>query len=382
MNQHPSEAGNILIVDDEPANLDLLADILKNRGFRARRVLNGRAALVAATAEPPDLILLDINLPDFDGYTVCELLKALPAVTNTPVIFISALTETLDKVRAFRAGGVDYVTKPIQVEEIEARIGAQLHLRQLQKELAAKNESLAQSLASLRTMEELRDNLVHMVVHDIRSPLSGMLMSLGLILDQAEQLPESVTQMVRLTEKAAREVSDLAMSMLEVSRIEADRMPLNRQPHDFAQLAREAADSMAVMAQDKAVTIVVDAPPTPVEVDLEILRRVLVNVLNNALRFSPKGGTVKVHLAPTASDATLRITDQGPGIPAELHDSVFRKFGDARLRRAGLKQSVGLGLAFCRLAVEAHGGRIGVESTPGQGSTFWFTVPRPLPPTT
>src|SRR5436190_5857867 len=167
-------APDILIVDDTPANLQLLTGMLKDRGYKVRPAPNGRLALQAAQMQPPDLILLDINMPDVDGYEACAQLKASELLRDVPVIFISALDETLDKVRAFAVGGVDYVTKPFQFDEVEARVSAHLRLRQLQLELQERNRDLQAVNEQLQRVQELRDNLTHMIVHDLRSPLGGI----------------------------------------------------------------------------------------------------------------------------------------------------------------------------------------------------------------
>ena len=151
---------SIMVVDDTPANLRLLTGMLKERGYKVRPVSSGKFALQTAKHDPPDLILLDIIMPEMNGYEVCECLKADEQLSGIPVIFISALNETMDKVKAFKVGGVDYVTKPFQFEEVQARVATHLELRRQKRLVQESNEQL-------RKLEELRDNLVHMVVHDM-----------------------------------------------------------------------------------------------------------------------------------------------------------------------------------------------------------------------
>ena len=167
---------NVIVVDDTPANLQLLTGMLKERGYKVRPVPSGKLALQAAKNDPPDLILLDIMMPEMDGYEVCERLKADEKLREIPVIFISALNETMDKVRAFGVGGVDYVTKPFQFEEVDARVRTHLELQRQRRKLKENYEQL-------RRLEELRDNLVHMIVHDLRNPLTGISGFLDLALD-------------------------------------------------------------------------------------------------------------------------------------------------------------------------------------------------------
>ena len=173
MANQETHVASVLIVDDTIDTLRLLSDLLGEHGYDVRAVTNGRQALQAVERDPPDLILLDIGMPEMDGYEVCRHLRASERTQDVPVIFITALADTADKVRAFEAGGVDYVTKPFQVEEVLARVKAHVALRRAQAELA-------DSFTRLRALEQLRDDLVHMVVHDMRSPLASLLMDLAL----------------------------------------------------------------------------------------------------------------------------------------------------------------------------------------------------------
>ena len=189
MNPTPSPSParpDILIVDDAPANLQVLSGMLKERGYKVRPVPSGKLALQAARKLPPDLILLDVMMPEMDGFEVCRQLKADPWLKEIPVIFISALNEALDKVQAFGAGGVDYVTKPFQFEEVEARVQAHLRLRRLQQELEehnaqldglvrARTEQLAESNARLAVLDKAKSDFLTLISHELRTPLSGVL---------------------------------------------------------------------------------------------------------------------------------------------------------------------------------------------------------------
>src|SRR5476649_1220083 len=182
------QPASILVVDDTPANLQVLAGMLKDRGYKARPVPSRKLALLAAKAHPPDLILLDINMPEMNGYEVCELLKADEQLKGIPVIFISALTEQLDKVKAFAIGGVDYLTKPFQMEELHARVETHLKLRRLQIELEETNAQLAKTNGVLlRKQEELldlhhrKDEFLAMLSHELRNPLAPILNAVHLL---------------------------------------------------------------------------------------------------------------------------------------------------------------------------------------------------------
>ena len=177
---HDAHAASVLIVEDTIDTLRLLSDLLSEQGYDVRAVTNGRQAIQAVERDPPDLILLDIGLPEVDGYEVCRHLRASERSQDVPVIFITALTDTVDKVQAFEAGGVDYVTKPFQVEEVLARVKTHVALRRARAELA-------DSFTRLRTLEHLRDEMVRMVIHDMRSPLASLLMDLRFLAGSAER---------------------------------------------------------------------------------------------------------------------------------------------------------------------------------------------------
>jgi signal transduction histidine kinase len=356
---------NILIVDDTPANLQLLAGMLKERGYQPRPVPSGKLALQAAQADPPDLVLLDINMPEMNGYEVCARLKADPRLRDIPVIFLSALSETLDKVRAFQTGGVDYVTKPFQFEEVEARVLTHLELRQQKR-------ALEQSYERLRELERLRDNLVHMIVHDLRSPLSAIMMALEILDKSPTQPPQTSRRVLAQAKGAAAKLAEMVTQMLDISRLEAGQMPLNRTDCDLNAIARAAIDALGGLGSQHRLVLLA---PQPLKVvgDADLLRRIIANLLANAIKFTPKEGEIQVGISQHETHARVTVSDTGPGIPPEYHEKVFEKFG--QVEGASRKLGAGLGLSFCKLAVEAQGGQIGLESGVGKGSTFWFTMP-------
>jgi signal transduction histidine kinase len=364
---------NVIVVDDTPANLQLLTGMLKERGYKVRPVPSGKLALQAAKNDPPDLILLDIMMPEMDGYEVCERLKADEKLREIPVIFISALNETMDKVRAFGVGGVDYVTKPFQFEEVNARVSTHLKLQRQRRELK-------ENYDQLRRLEKLRDNLVHMIVHDLRSPLTGISGFLDLALElEKETLTENGLDYLQTAKRSTTAVIDMVSAVLDVSKMEAGEMKLHLVECD---LVRIAADLMSGMQSLKeAREMILNAPPVPVTVvaDKDLILRVIQNLLGNALKFTPSDGWIRLGIEPDENRVCVRVWDNGLGIPAEYRERIFEKFGQVEARANRQKHSTGLGLTFCKLAVEAHGGSVGVESEIGKGSTFWFVLPKDGP---
>jgi len=357
----------IMIVDDTPENLKLLDGMLRERGYQVRAFPRGELALNAARQNPPDLILLDIMMPGMDGYEVCERLKADGALKDIPVIFISALGETMDKVKAFGVGGVDYITKPFQFEEVEARVRTHLELQRQKRELQ-------QSYDKLRELERLRDSLVHMIVHDMRTPLTSIRGFLELA--AMTPLPEQVAGYIKKALGSVETLIEMVSSLLDVSKMESGELKPKLEKCDVVGIAREVIAQMEGVRGERQLTFTTSEERIEILADAELVRRIMQNLLSNSLKFTPPDGRVVLGL--TTDERLLRVTveDNGPGIPKEYHERIFEKFGQVEMREQQQKHSTGLGLTFCKLAVEAHGGRIGVESDVGQGSTFWFELPR------
>jgi two-component system, sensor histidine kinase and response regulator len=360
---------SVLVVDDTPANLSLLCGMLKERGYRVRPVPSGDLALDAAWSDPPDLVLLDISMPEMDGFEVCRRLKADPRSAEIPVVFLTAHTEPTEKVKAFALGGVDYVTKPFQIEEVHARVATHI-------ELSFQKRELKESYDRLRELEELRDSLVHMVVHDLTSPLTTLDALLEILRrTEADRLSERARTALQHCLGAVDTMKSMVGSVLDVSKMEAGAMKLSPQVCDLAEIGRGLLLAMRGIVGDRRIVLDVEGA-APVTADADLVTRIIQNLLGNALKFTPREGEIRIRIR--ADDDALRfsVADTGPGVPKEFQQKIFEKFGQVEAHSGGQRKSTGLGLTFCKLAVEAHGGRIGVESDGKHGSTFWFTLPR------
>jgi signal transduction histidine kinase len=365
----PQSVPSILVVDDTPANLHLLTRMLEDWGYKVRCVTSGKSALQTAKHDPPDLILLDILMPEMNGYEVCECLKEDEQLAEIPVIFISALNETMDKVKAFQVGGVDYVTKPFQLKEVQARVATHLELHR-QKHL------IQESYEQLRQLEELRDNLVHMVVHDMRNPLTsikGFLHILDMV--EGETMSEDGRKYVQIATSATDNLIELTSSLLDISKMEAGKMTLDLSECHLIDLISEVMGKVESLRENRELTLEVPAEPVTVLGDAGLLARIIQNLLGNALKFTPDGGRISVGLEADQHSVRVYVRDTGPGIPPESRKRIFEKFGQVTAQGNRQQYSTGLGLTFCKLAVEAHGGSIAVDSEVGKGSTFWFVIP-------
>ncbi len=297
---------NILVADDTVENLRLLVTMLGGQGYEVRPVTTGRQALLAAERVQPALILLDINMPDINGYDVCERLKANPALTDIPVIFLTALTDVADKIRAFQVGGVDYITKPFQLEEVHARVRTHLALRQARLELA-------DSLDKLRSVETLKDNLVNMIVHDMRSPLMALSGHLDLVKESGSALNALAKEDLQIAAHLADRVAQMANDLLDVGRLESNKMPLERVPNDIAAIARGVLASLEVLDPERVLEVQA-TEGVEVSCDERVIRRVIENLASNAIKHTPSPGRIVIRAAAKEDGVRVEVADQGPGI--------------------------------------------------------------------
>ena len=358
-------SSDLMVVDDNPKNLKLLERMLYDCGFRVRLFPRGKMALASAAANPPELFLLDINMPEMDGYEVCRQLKSDPHLAAIPVIFLSALNDTGDKIKAFEVGGVDYITKPFQLEEVRARIETHLALRR-------STFLLQQSFDKLKELERLRDSLVHMIVHDMRTPLTIISGSLELLLQtEGKQMSEKALSRIDKAKLGTNKLIEMVNSLLDISKLESGTETIHPKPVDIIELVQEVVGAFSDSPTGHKVHAEVLTGPVIASCDRGMVSRVIQNLIGNATKYSPNGTDVTLRLEQRSESIRITVRDQGPGIPVEHRNRVFDKFYQVGHK----KNSSGLGLTFCRLVVEAHGGTIGVDSEPDNGSEFWFTLP-------
>ena len=392
--QPDDSRGNILIVDDTPDNLRLLSTMLAGQGYEVRSVINGAMALMGVRAEPPDLILLDINMPQMNGYEVCEQLKADDASRDIPVIFISALEDVLDKVKAFAVGGVDYIVKPFQIEEVLARIETHLTVRRLQQQLQTQNLQLQQKMAELQALNQLKEEFLHAISHDLRTPIVGTLLVLENLQNKAQNQADGkvgISQAIlqRMIQSSDRQLNLLNL-LLEAHFNEAGSMVLQSQAIElstFVQGIVEDLEPLLVKNSANLTNLIISDLP-PVSADPLQLRRVFENLLTNALNHNPAGLSLTLNatlctkdiaaLVPEAESNMICCTvqDNGVGMTQAQCDRLFERYARGNRTQA---IGVGLGLYLCRQIIQAHGGQIGVNSAVGQGTTFWFTLPLTSP---
>jgi two-component system, sensor histidine kinase and response regulator len=365
-----SVPGRVLVVDDEEHNRVLLRDLLEAQGHQVEEAAEGEETLRVVTAHPPDVILLDVMMPKVDGFEVCRRLKADVHTAPIPILLITALTDRQDRLTGIQAGANDFLTKPIDTQDVLLRVGNALYTKQLY-------DQLADNYRRLRELEQLRDDLTHMIVHDLRTPLTAVLAGMQSV-EMAGELSAEQQQCLQLAQSGGRTLLGLINDVLDVSKIEDGSLRLEYEEISVADLIEQALQEIQVLAQIKGISLVrnIGADVLTAQADGEKLRRTLVNLIGNALRFTPREGTITVsaRLKGDEGSVTFSVSDTGEGIPSEAFERIFEKFGQVETGRRQ-KLSTGLGLPFCKMVVEAHGGRIWVESELGKGSTFSLTIP-------
>lgn len=365
-----SDKVNVFLVDDTPENLGLLSGILRAAGYIVRMADSGRRALAMIEALLPELVMLDITMPEMDGFEVCRELKAKPATAGIPVIFISALSDPLDKVKAFKTGGVDYVTKPFDADEVLARVETQLRLDRLRREMEAKNRELAR-------LDELKNRFVGIAAHDLRTPLTALIGYSEVLLEPGTVDPVRDHDLVKRIQRASFFMLRLVNDLLDLSAIEAGSIRLDLAPTDLRAILRSSAELHGTLAAPKriAVELEEDAGPLFARVDEVKLEQVLGNLVGNAIKFSAPGTRVKVSLRRDGALARFAVEDEGPGIPAHELDRMFEPFQTTSVKSTAGEKSTGLGLAIVKKIVNAHGGEIHAVSEVGRGTTFHFALP-------
>jgi signal transduction histidine kinase len=364
-----SSGRQVLIVDDMSTTRVMLSRYVRQLGHQDTTASNGREALELLTCQKFDLILLDVMMPEMDGYTVLETMKSDAEFRDIPVVMISGVDEIESVVRCIERGAEDYLPKPFNATLLRARISACLEKKRLWDELG-------ENYRRLQELERLRDSLTDMIVHDLRTPLASFITGLQ-TMESLGALSDLQRECLSLSLDGGQTLLSMINDLLDISRMEQGTVPIEYSMLTIESVVKTALRQVTQLADDKNITLDYEITTTfsTLLADEEKLCRILVNLLGNSIKFTPDRGSVHVDVSESGSDVRFGVRDTGEGIPAEAFERIFEKFGQVESRLAGRKMSTGLGLTFCKMAVEAHGGHIWVESRPGQGSTFFFTLP-------
>ncbi|MBX3081526.1 MAG: HAMP domain-containing histidine kinase [Anaerolineae bacterium] len=366
-----STAEHILIVDDQPELTDILSVTLAKRGYAVDCVYDGEQALVWLRSNTPDLILLDVAMPRLDGYEVCRTIKADNRLKDIPVIFISAMQDIGVKQQAFKVGGVDYITKPYQREEVLARVRTHLDLRRRQVEL--------------EHIHQLKDDVLRMVSHDLKNPLSAILNAqklLNMTLREPLRTNGTARESLEIIERNVGKMLSLIRDLIDMARIEGN-IDMHLEPVQVNSYLLKHLNEFKLEAKGKNIDLRLVSPPDGVQVWLSPLRfgQVLTNLLSNAIKYTPDGGIVELAAGIEGNDFVLAVRDNGLGIPDEALPHLFEKFyrvpTEAHLEQTG----TGLGLSIVKSIVDQHNGRVYVDTEYGKGTTFTVSIPclEPVP---
>jgi signal transduction histidine kinase len=366
---------NILIVDDTLPNLRLLSKMLRKQGYKVRGAPNGTMALSAAQLAPPDLILLDIHMPDINGYEVCQRLKANEETRDIPIIFISALSEVLDKVKAFSVGGVDYITKPFQVEEVLVRVKTHLAMRDLQKKLQETNNTLMEANSSLTASNEELDAFAYTVAHDLKNPLATIVSVSDYLLEEYAEEKSSDKRLWLFMESikdTGMEGIGIIDELLLLATVRKGDVELGAVDMEKA-ITNVQRRLGHILEKYKAEYILPDKWPTALGYG-PWLEEVWINYITNALKYGGQPPHFELGATPQA-DGSIRfwIDDNGEGLSAEAQKAIFTEFTRLSQLRA---EGHGLGLPIVKRIIEKLEGTVGVESEVGKGCLFYFELPQ------
>jgi two-component system, sensor histidine kinase and response regulator len=427
--RHSTPLARILLVDDTPANLYLLSTILVKQGYEVRQATSGKMALESVKKVLPDLILLDIMMPDMSGYEVCRHLKAADLTYDIPVIFLSALDDSKNKVLAFDVGGADYITKPVQIPEVLVRVSTQLTMRQQQKQLQAQNAKLQQeihdrlraqtdlqalnqeletrvhtrtaelestnsqlmqlqnelhrALTREKDLNQLKDEFLNNVSHELRTPLNGIIGFLRLVLDGFCEDRQEELEMLRQVDASAMCLLEKINDMLDLASLKRGDIYLETYPVDLytclddaiaTQMSQIEEKGLQIQRPDRTSSLFVQAHP-------EKLQHVFRHILNNAIKFSEEGTIsitvqVKFSESPQISQALITINDPGIGVELDRQSRLFQPFGWGDGSKTRPRDGNGLGLAIAQNLLELMGGRISLWSAgKNLGTTVTITLP-------
>lgn len=347
---------SILVIDDEPDNFDVMEALLDGESYQLYYASSGQQVLDRLNSFQPDVILLDVMMPDIDGMELCRRIKKDLKWQAVPIIMVTALTAKEDLSQCLMAGADDFISKPINSVELRARVRSMLRIKR--------------QYDNLQAVLKMREDMFSMVVHDLRNPLSNIFLSTDIL-----QLPGvSVAQQQRSVEQiaiAAQQLQLLIDSLLLMAKLESGRMILNYTDVDLCALCRSAVADMEAIAIQKNLTFACELPEPGgmIRLDAAIFRRVLDNLLSNAIKFSPSHTQVSLRADYLAvGGAKVQVADSGSGVAQDLRQCIFEKYEIGAIMHE--VSQIGLGLAFCKMAINAHHGTIAVEDNHPSGTIF------------
>jgi len=386
----------ILIVEDDRLTREILKRSVEAEGYQVLTAGSGEDGLAVFSAHRPDLVMLDINLPGMNGLEVLARMRETEA--DAAMVIMTAYGSEKTAVSALKYGADDYLSKPFRLWAVTPVIERNLEKSRLRKmarqlieqlkesnvqlmeqrqKLQEQNIALQEAYTQLQALDTMKENLVAMIVHDLRNPVGIILTALELLrTEMSPYLEPEHRDIIESAMGAAQQLMNLTTNMLEVQKLEEGKMPLQLEPLSLSEAVKRSLAQLRFRLTEKELEVRVELPELPPALgDREVIQRVIGNLLDNAIKFTPVHGQILITGGVENGHVRLSVADNGKGIPEEYWEKVFEKFGQVEERQAGRRSGIGLGLTFCKLAVQAHGGRIWVDHSPLGGSLFSFTLP-------
>ncbi|MDB9474465.1 hybrid sensor histidine kinase/response regulator [Dolichospermum circinale] len=388
----------ILVVDDNPTNLEILDHALTQEGYKVRIEAEGLNVIKQARLSIPDLILLDIMLPDLNGFEVCKQLKSDPLTEGIPIIFMTALADPVDKVKGLNLGAVDYITKPFQKEELLARVRGHVQLRQLNKTLELQNQQLielknelenrvaertaelSQALEKEKELNQLKSRFITMASHEFRTPLAIISSSSGILQNFSDRLSEKRKQEhLETIQNTIKHIIQVLDDVLMINQAEAEKIEVKLEPLDIIKFCRHLKEEIEASFRSHEIDFYIDLGDEIfnnyqlVLIDKKLLRQIITNLLTNAIKYSPDHNLVNFSLSREDHQLIFKISDYGIGIPATDQVHLFEYF--QRGSNVGTLPGTGLGLSIVKKCVDLHEGEITFHSELGKGTVFTVILP-------
>ena len=361
----PRTGERIMVVDDNEMSRDFLSRRLAMEGYRTETAPDGRAALEMVNLDPPAAILLDIMMPGLSGLQVLQEIRKTHSLTNLPVILVSAKDRSEDVVEGLQLGANDYVTKPVDIVVLQARLETHLSIVRLVRERDR--------------LTRMKDDFLRIASHDLRSPLSaiaGFAEHLLELVQEQSITPEEEHHLIGKIVTNASVMNRIILDFLDAQALEDGRLKLTRGPVSLADLVRDVVENQQPRATEKGLQISALARSArKVDADEQRLRQVIQNLVDNACKFTPPEGAVEVRTRDDDAQVVVEVIDSGPGLAEEDFPKLFQRYAKLSARPTAGEKSSGLGLSICRQLVEAHGGTIGADNSEERGARFWFSLP-------
>lgn len=391
MNEETTLESTILAVDDAPTNLSVLVDNLSSDSCRVLTAESAKSALNRLEYVIPDLILLDVMMPEMDGFTLCRKLKTHPIHKHIPVIFLTAKSDGEDIVEGFQAGGVDYVTKPFRKAELSMRINTHLELKHAKQQIQEYAHTLEDRNKRLSEMLDEKNEFIGVATHDLKNPLSVLTLALDLFRIKTKDKPiKEVENVVEQMDKTLKRMTALVSQLLEINRLDVGRFEMHMDQVVVEPICSDIINQNRLNAAGKSIEILYDVTcdaKAKASVDATALSQIIDNMVSNAVKYSPRDTTVHCELQIVRSGETLPdlilmdrkirfvVKDEGPGIPADEEHRVFKKFAKTSNQPTAGESSSGLGLSIAKRLAREMKGDLGFVSEEGKGSTFYLELP-------